>query len=112
MFLEFVTAHGSFELTAIAISAGAGLRIGMGWLCTEGLTRFASLRKQAREAVPIMGVGAMLFLLAALTEGLLSPTAVSYLFKAVWAIFSSALLMFYFIVLGYPAESPFGTGQD
>lgn len=112
VFLEFVTAHGAFELTAIAISAGAGLRIGMGWMFTQGLTRFASLQKQAREAVPIMGVGAVLFVLAALTEGLLSPTSISYLFKAAWAMFSSALLMFYFIVLGYPSESHVATGQD
>ncbi len=112
VFLEFVTAHGPFELTAIAISAGAGLRIGMGWLYTGGLTRFASLQRQAAEAVPIMGVAAILFFLAALTEGLLSPSSLPYLFKAAWAIFSSSLLMLYFIVLGYPAESPSGTGQD
>ncbi len=112
VFLEFVTAHGAFELTAIAISAGAGLRIGMGWLFTNGLTRLASLQRQATEAVPIMAVAAILFFLAALTEGLLSPTSLPYLFKAAWAIFSSSLLMFYFIVLGYPTESRGGTGQD
>jgi len=111
-FLEFVTAHGAFELTAIAISGGAGLRIGMGWLFTGGLTRFASLQRQAQAAVPIMGVAAILFFLAALTEGLLSPTSLPYLFKAAWAIFSSSLLMFYFIVLGYPSETPGGTGQN
>ncbi len=31
-FFHFVTAHGPFELTAIVLSAGAGLHIGMGWL--------------------------------------------------------------------------------
>lgn len=103
-FLEFVTAHGAFELTAIALAAAAGLRIGTGWLFTRGLSRIASLQVRAREAVPVMAVSGVLFFLAAMTEGLLSPSAVPYLFKALWAIFSSGLMMFYFVVLGYPAE--------
>ena len=54
-FFNFVTAHGPFELTAIVLSAGAGLRLGMGWLKTNGLTRAASLQKTAAEAMPMMG---------------------------------------------------------
>lgn len=102
-FLEFVTAHGAFELTAIALAAAAGLRIGVGWLFTGGLTRLASLQLRAREAVPVMSVSGILFFLAAITEGMLSPTSIPYLFKAIWAVFSSALMMYYFIVLGYPS---------
>ncbi|MCA9159926.1 MAG: stage II sporulation protein M [Planctomycetales bacterium] len=103
-FLEFVTAHGAFELTAIALAAAAGLRIGMGWLVTGGLTRLASLQRRAVEAVPVMAVSGVLFFLAALTEGLLSPTTVPYLFKAMWGVFASTLLVYYFVVLGYPTE--------
>ncbi len=108
-FLEFVTAHGTFELTAIALAAAAGLRIGTGWLFTRGLTRVDSMRARAREAVPVMAVSGVLFFLAALTEGLLSPSSWPYLFKSLWAIFSSSLLMFYFVVLGYPAEDDSAT---
>ncbi|GIX00682.1 MAG: membrane protein [Pirellulaceae bacterium] len=104
-FLEFVTAHGTFELTAIALAAAAGLRIGIGWLFTGGLTRMASMQLRAREAVPVMAVSGVLFVLAAFTEGLLSPSGLPYVFKSMWAIFSSSLLMFYFVVLGYPAEN-------
>ncbi len=104
-FLNFVTAHGAFELTAIALAAAAGLRIGSGWLFTGGLTRIASMQVRAREAIPVMSASGVLFFLAAMTEGLLSPTEIPYLFKALWAMFSSTLLMFYFVVLGYPSES-------
>lgn len=111
-FLEFVTAHGAFELTAIALSAGAGLRIGIrGWLFTRGLTRIASLQKEAKETLPVISVAAALFFLAALTEGLISPTNIPYMFKAMWLILSSVLLMFYFVVLGYP-EPDVATRQD
>jgi len=101
-FLEFVTAHGAFELTAIALSAGAGLRIGVrGWLFTRGRSRIASLQEEGRRVLPVVCVAATLFLLAALTEGLISPMNIPYAFKAAWLVFSSTLLMFYFVVLGY-----------
>jgi uncharacterized membrane protein SpoIIM required for sporulation len=107
--LHFVTAHGAFELTAIALAAAAGLRIGMGWIFTNGLSRLASLRTQAINAVPVMAASGVLFFLAALTEGLISPTSLPYFFKALFGMFSSACLMFYFVILGYPTERSNGT---
>ncbi|MDA1051136.1 MAG: stage II sporulation protein M [Planctomycetota bacterium] len=101
-FLHFVTAHGPFELTAIVLSSGAGLRIGISWLSTGGLTRESSLRKTAVDAMPIMGAAIGLFFLAALIEGFLSPSSAPYWIKAVVSILSSGLLMFYFVVLGFP----------
>jgi hypothetical protein len=101
-FFHFVTAHGPFELTAIVLSAGAGLRIGISWLATGGFTRESSLRKTAEEAMPIMGAAIGLFFLAALIEGFLSPSSAPYWVKAIVAMLSSGLLMFYFVVLGFP----------
>ena len=101
-FLHFVTAHGPFELTAIALAGAAGLRFGLGLFHTRGLTRVDSLRDAANHAVPIMASSATLFVLAAFTEGFISPSPLPYLFKAFWAIFSAGLISFYFIVLGFP----------
>lgn len=101
-FFEFVTAHGPFELTAIALSAAAGLRMGLGLFATGGLRRIDSLRLGALRAVPIVAAAAMLFFLAAFTEGFISPSPLPYSVKAGWAIMSSGLLMFYFVVLGFP----------
>ncbi len=103
-FFHFVTAHGPFELTAIVLSAGAGLRLGLAWLRTNGMTRVDSLRKTALEAMPIMGTAMILFFLAALIEAFLSPSAAPYEVKAAVAVISSGLLMFYLVVLGYPRE--------
>jgi uncharacterized membrane protein SpoIIM required for sporulation len=103
-FFHFVTAHGPFELTAIVLSAGAGLRLGLAWLHTNGLTRIASLRRTADEAMPIMGAAMILFFLAALIEAFLSPSAAPYAVKAIVALVCSGLLMFYFVVLGYPRK--------
>lgn len=105
-FFEFVTAHGVFELTAIALSAAAGLRLGVGWIATHGLTRLDSFIKNAEKALPIIMVSVVLFILAAFTEGFISPSGLPYWFKILWAIGSASLLMFYFCVLGYPEQNP------
>ncbi len=110
-FYEFVTAHGPFELTAISLSAAAGLRIGLGLFHTQGLTRADSLRVNAIRAVPIMAAAAVLFTLAAFTEGFISPSPLPYLFKATWSILSSGLISFYFVILGFPSED-FGVIRD
>ena len=101
-FFEFVTAHGPFELTAIALSAGAGLRLGMGLFYTRGLSRVDSVREAGRQAVPVMAASAVMFILAAFTEGFLSPSAAPYLAKVAWSIISSGLITLYFVILGFP----------
>ena len=105
-FYQFVTAHGPFELTAIALSAGAGMSMGLGWFKTNGLRRVDSVKLSAKRAVPIMAAAAVMFILAAFTEGFISPSPLPYTFKAMWAIMSSGLLMFYFVVLGFPHGGP------
>ncbi|QDT60786.1 hypothetical protein SV7mr_33130 [Stieleria bergensis] len=101
-FLQFVTAHGPLELTAIALSAGAGLRIGMGVFYTEGLDRVDSIRRAGKRAVPIISAAAMMFILAAFTEGFLSPSGAPYIVKVGFGIFSAMLISLYFVVLGFP----------
>lgn len=104
-FFQFVTAHGPFELTAIVLSAGAGLRLGVSWLAPGRWSRLASLRRTAREAMPLMGAAMCMFFLAALIEAFVSPSGLPYWFKATIAVFSSGVLMFYFVILGFPRSS-------
>lgn len=101
-FFQFVTAHGPFELSAIALSAAAGLRLGVGLIATAGLMRFDSLRVHALRSLPIGVAAICLFVLAAFTEAVISPSAFPYAFKALWAIGSSTAMTYYFVVLGYP----------
>lgn len=102
-FQRFVTAHGPFELTAIVLSAGAGLKIGFGWIKTNGLKRLDSLLKTAREALPIAMTGMILFCLAAVIEGFVSPQPeIPWAAKGAIAIVSNFLLLFYLVVLGFP----------
>ncbi len=104
-FKDFVTAHGPFEITAIILSAGAGLRIGVSWLTTQKWTRLSALVLAARRALPIAMTAFILFILAALLEGFVSPFSrhvFPWWIKGSISVISSGLLMFYFVVLGYP----------
>ncbi len=101
-FFNFVTAHGPFELTAIVLSAAAGMRLGFALVKTDGFSRVSSLRLAARKAMPTMGAAMVLFALAAGVEGFISPSPLPYFVKASVAGISSCLLLFYFVILGYP----------
>jgi uncharacterized membrane protein SpoIIM required for sporulation len=103
-FFDFVAAHAPFELTAIVLSAAAGMRLGFAIIDTGGWTRGASLRKAAQEVVPTVCAAIILFCLAAIIEGFVSPSALPFTLKAIVMVFTSGLLMFYFVMLGYPRE--------
>jgi uncharacterized membrane protein SpoIIM required for sporulation len=71
--LRFVLPHGLLELSCIAVSCAAGLRLGWAVVEPGPLTRGASLRREARAAVEIV-LGTMPWLvLAGLIEGFVSP---------------------------------------
>ena len=108
-FFDFVTAHGPFELTAIVLSAAAGMQLGFALVRTGGLSRIDSLRKAGTQAMPTMATAMLLFFFAALIEGLISPTNIPYVLKALVAVLSSGLLVFYFVMLGWPRNLHSGT---
>ena len=56
-FYTFVTAHSSFELTAIVLSGAAGLRLGWGLVDTQGQSRSSSLSAARRQFAPGRGSG-------------------------------------------------------
>ena len=103
-FFEFVTAHGPFELTAIVLSAAAGMKMGFALVSTGGLGRRESLLKAAGESLPILFTGVTLFILAAFIEGFLSPSSLPYELKAFVGMMSTLALLAYLVVLGYSQQ--------
>lgn len=103
-FFHFVTAHAPFELTAIVLSAAAGMRLGFAIVNTRGLSRNDSLRLAGRESVSTVCTAVIMFLMAAGIEAFLSPSDVPYDIKAMTAVLASSMLMFYFVFLGYPKK--------
>ncbi len=100
-FREFVIAHGPFELTAIVLSAAAGMKMGFGFIWSKGYTRFDAVRRAAVDAAPIATVACVLFCLAALLESFISPSPLfSKEAKTAIAYFSAVALVYYILVLG------------
>ena len=108
-FYEFVVAHAPFELTAIAMAAGAGLRIGFALISTKGYDRFDSMKRAAKHAFPIIMFSVFLFCCAACIEAFISPSPLEPLqligvepvqFKRAICVLTALILFCYIVVLG------------
>jgi len=72
----FVVGHGAFELTAIALSGGAGLKIGFAPIWPGRRGRLRALREEAAESVGVVfGIVAMLTIAAFIEAFWSSSTA-------------------------------------
>ncbi|MDR3147627.1 MAG: stage II sporulation protein M [Treponema sp.] len=67
-FFSFIIGHSSFELTALVLSAYAGLCMGYRFFVTGGLSRGASVRRAGRETLPLITGAALLLVIAAAVE--------------------------------------------
>ncbi len=73
-FFPFVIAHGAFELTAIAIAGGAGLKLGYSILAPGRLSRLDALKQAAGGAVRIMYGVILMLVIAAFIEAFWSSS--------------------------------------
>lgn len=67
-FYPFVVGHGAFELTAIALSGAAGLKLGFALIAPGRKKRLAALRDAAHSSVRIMYGVVVMLLIAAMIE--------------------------------------------
>ncbi|MGI8803533.1 MAG: stage II sporulation protein M [Solirubrobacteraceae bacterium] len=75
-FVRYVAPHGLLELSCIAVSAAAGLRVAWAVIDPGPVTRLESLREAARPAVLLVLGTAAWLVVAGLTEGFLTPRGV------------------------------------
>lgn len=96
----FMAGHSVFELGAIIIAGGAGLVMGDALVKTEGLTRFASLRRRSKDLVTLVLGAALMLAVAALIEGSWSPSSLPDQVKWATAGVFFVLVMTYFVRAG------------
>ena len=70
---SFVAGHGSFELTAIVLCGGAGLKVGYALLNPGSYKRILAVQLAAKEAIKIVYGAALMLLFAAFIEAYWSP---------------------------------------
>jgi uncharacterized membrane protein SpoIIM required for sporulation len=100
-FFQFIIGHSSFELTAICLSAQAGLLLGYRFFITGGLSRAASVKLAGKTALPIITGAACMLVIAACVEAFWSsrfwmPVNLRYGAAAAGWV----LLGFYFVFVG------------
>jgi uncharacterized membrane protein SpoIIM required for sporulation len=98
--LTFTCGHSSFELSAIVISGMAGMVMGYALVETGGLTRWASVRRRARDLASLVLGAAFMLLIAALIEGFWSPSSVAPPVKWAVAVVNCLVLGTYFARAG------------
>lgn len=104
--LEFVIGHGSLELPAIWISAGAGLLFAEALLFPTQYRRSDELRIKGRLSVQIIiGIFPML-LIAGAIESFISPSNLPGVAKAVLCLVLVAALVTYIIAAPRPEPAP------
>lgn len=106
-FWPFVCGHGAFELTAIVISGGAGLKLGWALLAPGPLTRLESLKLHAKDAVRIVYGVALMLLIAAFIEAFWSSSSwIGAETKYAAAGLMWAAVAWYFVFQGRARKAP------
>jgi uncharacterized membrane protein SpoIIM required for sporulation len=100
-FFSFIIGHGSFELTALILSAQGGLLLGYRFFITRGLSRGASLRAAGTEALPLISGAALMLVIAAVIEAFWSSRhALGQPVRYGAGIAGWILLLLYFLLAG------------
>lgn len=81
VFWSLIVPHGVIELFAVSLAGGAGLQLGMGLLRPGDLSRRDALAMAGRRAVRLLLGIVPLLLIAALIEGLVTPSTLPPLVK-------------------------------
>ena len=100
-FWPFVSGHSAMELTAIALSGAAGLKMGFSILIPGRKSRYQSLLDSAKVAVKIMAGAVALFFIAAFIEAFWSSSqSIASIIKYSVGIAMWVLVFSYFIFVG------------
>jgi uncharacterized membrane protein SpoIIM required for sporulation len=103
-FWSFVSGHSAMELSAIAISGAAGLRLGAAVIAPRLVSRKVALVNAARPAAQLMYGAATMFLIAAFIEAFWSPlTLFPPLTKYAVGAIMWGVLLGYLVFVGRPS---------
>ncbi len=99
-FCAFIVPHGVLEILAILIAAAAGLRLGLSLAIPGPMTRSASLRQGARDAVLMVLGTAPMFAVAGVVEGFVTPSHLAGGWKIVIGLVLGAIAIAYIVLAG------------
>lgn len=98
-FWNFVCAHSVMELTGLIIAGAAGLLLGFSIIKAHKYYRGEWLKLQKVRILTLLCPSVFLLFIAALIEGNISPRGFPFGVKAIVAIISACILVYYFVIL-------------
>lgn len=99
-FWSFIAPHGVLEIFAILVSAAAGLKLGLSLAIPGQLTRSASLRAGARDALWLVLGTIPMFIIAGIVEGFITPSYLPGAAKIILGIALGTLTIVYLVTTG------------
>lgn len=96
--LHFVTAHSITELTGLVLAGAAGLALGFSIIKATRYYRKEWMAFQRKNIFTLIAASGFLLLIAALIEGLISPSLIPYTIKVNTAILSLLFIIGYFFI--------------
>ncbi len=94
-FWAFILPHGVIELMAIFICGGAGLYLGASIIAPGNLRRVDSIRLAGATSLRLFAGAVVLFVIAAIIEGFITPSGLSVSVKLGFAALTVIGLVFY-----------------
>jgi uncharacterized membrane protein SpoIIM required for sporulation len=99
-FWSFILPHGVLEIMAILVAAAAGMRMGLSLAIPGPVTRGASLRLGAREAVFLLLGTVPMFIVAGTIEGFVTPSHLDGSIKIILGVSVGAVTLAYLLLVG------------
>jgi len=96
LFWSYILPHGVIELVAIFICGGAGLMIASAIIAPGNARRADAIRLVAGDALRLFAGAVMLFVIAALIEGFITPSVLPVWSKLIFAGLTAVALLLYF----------------
>ncbi|HEX3047172.1 MAG TPA: stage II sporulation protein M [Bacillota bacterium] len=97
-FFTFTTAHSAAELTGLVLAGASGLALGFAIIKATRYYRKEWLAIERPNIFSLVAGSACLLFLAAMIEGMISPSLLPYSFKAGMAILTLILILSYFLL--------------
>jgi uncharacterized membrane protein SpoIIM required for sporulation len=111
VFWGLIIPHGLLELTAIAVAAGAGLRIGWTVIAPGDRTRPAALAEEGLRAVVVVTGTVLCFVVAGFIEAWVTPSGLPTWARVTVGVMAEALFLAYAFGLGRVAVAAGYTGR-
>ena len=112
VFWSLILPHGIWELTAIFIAGGAGLKLGYSLIRPGVYRRQDALLRASRSITGLITLVVILLIAAGIIEGFFTPSDIDPALKLVFAALTAVVLIIYFTNAGFARKESEARIQD